>query len=198
MAKASRRRDGGKPEPAKSLDKMTPVHGADTTPKAAKFTPAVLGFIHAYDANGGNGTEAYLSIRPKVKRTTAATESHRLLRDPKIAGELEKLATARWKRLQMTGDEALGRVALDAKADIRDLYDADGELLKPHLWPDSIAQSVKGIRQTPFGPTVILNDSLAARKLVLEQTGKLKNPLAALGASLAELLAGPDEVETTK
>lgn len=89
----------------------------------------------------------------------------------------------------MDGDEALARVALDARADMRDLYDDNGQLLKPHQWPDSIANSVKAYKPGPNGDTVVLNDSLAARRVILEQTGKLKNPLAGM-ASLAKLLAG--------
>ena len=38
----------------------------------------------------------------------------------------------------MGGEQALARVALIASADIRDLYDAKGQILDPHLWPDGI------------------------------------------------------------
>jgi hypothetical protein len=69
------------------------------------------------------------------------------------------------------------------------LFDEGGKMLPVHRWPDSIARSVKAIRPTPEGWAVTLNDSLQARKLILEQTGKLKSPLAPI-ADLAKILAG--------
>ena len=41
-------------------------------------------------------------------------------------------------------------------------------------WPDSITMSVKAIQPGPFGTKIVLNDKLAARRIILEQTGKLK------------------------
>jgi hypothetical protein len=46
---------------------------------------------------------------------------------------------------------------------------------------------VKAIRPGPFGTAVIMNDSLAARRIILEQTGRLKQ-VAGVG-DLARLLA---------
>jgi hypothetical protein len=89
----------------------------------------------------------------------------------------------------MSGDEAAMLVACDARADIRELYDEKGALLPVHLWPDSVAHSVKAIRPGAFGTSVVLNDSLAARRLILMQTGKLKNSQAPVSA-LAAILAG--------
>jgi hypothetical protein len=90
----------------------------------------------------------------------------------------------------MKGDEALASISLDARADIRELFDEQGKLLNPRLWPDSVAHSVKAYRSGPFGPTVIMNDSLAARRIILEQSGELKSPAAAQASTLARILAG--------
>lgn len=156
---------------------------------APAFKPQIARFIREYDANGGNGTKAYRASHPENQsQQAAATGAHRLLINPQIAEELARLQEARFLRLQMTGDEALARVAMDARADIRELFDDEtGKLLPPHLWPDSIASSVKAVRADG---SVTLNDSLAARRMILEQAGKLKNPLGAVG-ELARLLAGP-------
>lgn len=144
--------------------------------------------MREYDGNGGNGTRAYLAVYPRGKSVTAAAVSaHQLLRIPKIRARLDELRAARFRRLQMDGDEALALVAGDARGDMRELFDEKGNLLPPHLWPDVVARSVKGYK---LGVSVTMNDSLHARRIVLEQTGKLKNPLAAAGVSLAKILAG--------
>ena len=89
----------------------------------------------------------------------------------------------------MQGDEALGRVACDARADIRLLFGEDNTLLPVHAWPANVAQSVKSIRPGAFGISITMNDSLTARRVILEVTGKLKNPLNGDG-DLAAILGG--------
>ena len=61
-------------------------------------------------------------------------------------------------------------------------------------WPDSIAVSVKAIQPWPFGTKVVLNDKLAALRIILEQTGKLKNSLSK-GRTPARILAGDFDPE---
>jgi phage terminase small subunit len=149
-----------------------------------------LTFVNHYVANGGNGTRAYLAAYPKCRSiVAAASNAYRLLKVPAVQAALAGVQEERWKQLHMTGDEALARIALDARADPRELYDDKNNLLPIRHWPDSVAQSVKSIRAGKDGITVVLNDSLAARRLIAEQTGKLKNPLAGVG-DLARLLAG--------
>lgn len=158
-------------------------------PRAA-LRPQLEAFVRHYDRNGGNGVLAYLASHPDcVSRKAAATGASLLLRRADIAGRVKALAEGRWKRLQMDGDEALGRVALDARADIRQLFDETGVLLPIHDWPDDVAQSVKALRPTKDGLVVTMNDSLAARRMILEQQGKLKNIGSGIG-ELARLLAG--------
>jgi phage terminase small subunit len=153
------------------------------------LTPQQEAFIREYDASG-NGTRAYMASHPECRSVAAAAvEAHRYLRKPKIKTRVDALSEARWKRLQMSGDEAAMLVACDARADIRELYDEKGVLLPVHLWPDSVARSVKAVRPGAFGTSVVLNDSLAARRIILEQAGRLKQPLAPV-ADLATLLAG--------
>jgi Terminase small subunit len=131
-----------------------------------------------------------LAAYPTCKsRAAAAAAASRLLRIVKVKEAIDALAAARWKRLAMTGDEAAALVANDARADVRQLFDENSKLLPVRDWPDSIARSVKAIRPGPFGTTIVLNDSLAARRIVLEQTGKLKTAVGG-GGDLARLLAG--------
>jgi hypothetical protein len=106
-----------------------------------------------------------------------------------IARRVDELAQVRFTKVAMSGEQAAALVAGDATADVRQLFDEAGKMLPVHEWPDSVARSVKAIRPTPEGWAVTLNDSLQARKLILEQTGKLKSPLAPI-ADLAKILAG--------
>jgi hypothetical protein len=102
---------------------------------------------------------------------------------------VDELRAARWKRLQMSGDEAMSLLAGDARADIRELYDEQGRLLPVRAWPDDVARSVRGIKPGPFGDTILLNDSKDARKFIAEQTGAAKSLAGGLDA-LAEAIKG--------
>jgi hypothetical protein len=121
-----------------------------------------------------------------------------MLRIAKVQTFIEQEQAARRKRLRMDADEALYLVSCDARADIRELFDADGHLLPMPQWPDSIAVSVKAIQPGPFGMKIVLNDKLAARRIILEQkqNGKLKNPHSS-GRTLARILAGDYEKAPT-
>lgn len=50
-------------------------------------------FTKAYAANGFNGTQAYLSVRPKVTYETAATAASVLLKKPEVQEALDLLLT---------------------------------------------------------------------------------------------------------
>jgi hypothetical protein len=86
-------------------------------------------------------------------------------------------------------------VSCDARADIRELFDDEGRLLPMSRSPDSIAVSVKAIHPGPFGTRIVRNDKLAARRMILEHIGKLKNPLRQAAGDLARILAGDVEDE---
>lgn len=165
---------------------------AASIPPPKRLPDQLEAFIHEYDANGGNGTQAWFATHPATKSYTAAASSAcNALKNPEIRRRLDALKAARYKRLQMNGDEALARVSLDARADVRELFDDAGKLMAPRLWPANVAQSVKAIRFADDGTPqlVTFNDSLVARRIILEQTGKLKNPLGGIN-ELARILAG--------
>jgi hypothetical protein len=132
-------------------------------------------FCLNYRANGFNATRAYMAAHPTCKLSTARTEGSRTLDNPNVLRWLERHVGEKWKRLQMSGDEALARVALDARADPRLLFDGTGKPLGPHLWPDAIANSVEAVEYREDGTfKVKLVAKGAARRTVLEVTGKVK------------------------
>lgn len=160
------------------------------TPKRKPpLPPDRAAFVRLYIANGGNGTRAYLAAYPNCKSLkAAASNAYKLLRSAEIQAAIDALQAEMWKQQGMGPEEVAALIAGDARADIRELYDEDGNLLPIREWPDSIARSVKAIRPGKDGTTVILNDSLAARRVIAEMTGKLKG--AATVGDLARLLSG--------
>lgn len=166
--------------------KARPPKRGDTLNTAQKT------FVHTYLANGFNATGAYLSAHPHASKATAMVEGHRTLRLPKIKAMLDREIDRRWRALQMTGDEVLGRLALAARADIRLAYDGHGKMLPVDQWPDDLVNSVNAIQTTDKGTRVQLASKMAAWRMIAEVTKKLK-PTGA--GQLARILAGDFEDE---
>ncbi len=146
----------------------------DASRDPSDLTPAQHQFALEYVCNGFNATAAYRAAHPNVTYATARMEGSRCLAHPCVRAFLDPQLQSRWKALQPDGDEALGRIALDARADLRLLFDEKGELLKPHEWPDDIANSIESVElRADGGVKVRLTGKLTARRIILEQTGKL-------------------------
>ena len=149
--------------------------GRTPTVPPGGLTVAQYAFALAYVGNGFNAAAAYRAAHPNVTNGTASVEGHRTLVNPKLRKHISERLDEHWKAEHMNGDEALARVAQDARADIRLLFDGQGELLKPHDWPDEIAGSVEAL-DVRTGK-VKLASKTTARRIILEQTGKLKTGL---------------------
>lgn len=132
-------------------------------------------FCLIYIANGFNATAAYKEAYPAASRRSARELGYRMLTKVDIRVFLATHMTDAWKALQMSGDEALARVAMAARADIRLLFDDEGNLLSPHRWPDEIAYSVEAFHSGGIGRWgVRLGDKLTALRMILEQTGYMR------------------------
>lgn len=129
-------------------------------------------FCLTYLENGFNATRAYMKAHPTVNYQVAQTEGWRNLRKPAIASWLRERMDLAWKPLAMSGDEALARIALMARADLRCLFDEAGRLKPPHRWPEEIAELVEAVEWEKG--KVRLASKSAALRTILEQTGKLK------------------------
>lgn len=146
-------------------------------------------FVLEYLANGYNATAAYRSVHPKCSQRTAEVEGSRTLRKPAVSAFIDQKRRERFRRLQMDGDEALARIALDARADLRKLFGQDGKILPPSQWTDEIANSVEVFELKPDGGIKVkLASKSAARRTILEQTGKLKSPVEGGISALARAL----------
>lgn len=155
----------------------------DPTPEVpAELKAEHKHFILEYLANGYNATAAYAQAYPNAKRSTAGVEGFRLLKDPRIKAVIEKEERARWRRRKMDGDEALALISDIARADIRDCFDEQGQLLPVAHWPKRIRLCVRSVTKD----RVVLYDAQRAREVMATHSGKLK-PEATGGASLATL-----------
>ena len=151
-------------------------------------------FVLEYLGNGYNATAAYARAHPNVTRATAAVEGWRLLRNPNIAKVLKREEARRWKALEMNGEEAVALISATARADVAEAYDEAGHILPVRQWPKRLRMAVKSVKDGQ----VTLQDSLRARQLIAEMTGRLKTPEAELGkglASLAKVLTGDFDPE---
>jgi hypothetical protein len=148
-------------------------------------------FALEYLANGYNATAAYRPVYPKCSQRTAEVNGSRLLRKAEVAAFIEWERRARVKRLHMDADEALMRVSLDARADLRKLFDATGHLIEPQYWLDDIANSVESFERKKDGSfKVKLASKTMARRTILEQTGTLRSPVEGGMSALGRALRG--------
>lgn len=179
--------------PARTTTRSDPP--AKLPHEEADLTAAQYEFCLAYLANGFNATAAVRAAYPDVTSdvTIRAMGSENLTK-PNIRAFLAPKMQDHWKALQMDGEEALARVALDARADLRGLYDADGKALHPKDWPDDLANSIEAVDLKEDGTyKVKLTNKGQARRTILEQTGKIKSPLAeSVDALAAAILADRD------
>jgi phage terminase small subunit len=147
-------------------------------------------FATAYLSNGFNAKQAYRSVHAEATDSTCATEGFGYLNKPHVKAHISRCVTKVFEERAMSGAEALGRLAQDAKSDVRELFDERGQVLLPHQWPETIANSVERFELTKDGMRVTLVSKLQARRTILELTGKLKSPMAEELSVLARALRG--------
>lgn len=156
-------------------------------------------FIESLIANP-NVTRAYMRAYPTSTAASACASGHRLLRNALVKEAVELGRSKRLDRYGMDADEAMKRIALIGRADIRELFDERGAMLSVSQWPVEIALAVKGFKRTERGTAVSFDSRLAALKLIAAAGGKLSSPVKAK-TSLADLLmahAQPEDVVRKK
>ncbi|MEQ1870680.1 MAG: terminase small subunit [Vicinamibacterales bacterium] len=141
-------------------------HSRELTPREALFVIKVLELE--------NQTEAYLRAGYRCSRRTARVNAARLLTKASVQTALAIARLDRLKAAEMTADDAMRRLSVLARADIRRLFGSDDQLLPPGLWPEDIAQCVKSIRQRSWGIEVLLHDKLRALELIATAGGRIR------------------------
>ena len=80
-----------------------------------------------------NATQAAISAGYSEK--TAGSQGHDLLKKPEIQKEIATNVAERSERTKVDADWLLKRLALEADADLNDLYSEDGGLKPVNQWP---------------------------------------------------------------
>lgn len=103
-----------------------------TTPNENGLTEKQQRFVDEYLLD--------LNIRQAATRAgysekTAPSIGNRLLKNPKVKAEIDRRIRERSERTQIDSDWVLKRLALEADADLGDLFDEDGNLRPMQEWP---------------------------------------------------------------
>ena len=138
--------------------------------------PEHANFVHEYVANGGNGTQAYRSAYLKAKETTAATESYRLLRIPKIRSAIQSEFARQFKERDKEFSKGItfNLIRDICHANIFDIIDIEGDTMRikdPKSLPLNIQRLVKSVK-------VIEKETEQGRQVTHEVT--LKDSMKAL------------------
>ena len=96
------------------------------TPKQQRFVEEYLVDLNATQA----------AIRAGYSRKTAGATGHENLRKPEIAAAVSAAQAARANKVGIDAEWVLRRLAIEADADIADIYDGQGNLRHPTKWPD--------------------------------------------------------------
>lgn len=80
-------------------------------------------FIDMYFINGLNQTRAYMSVYPDADYPAARSSASRLITNANVRAEIERRLTQH----ALTANEALARLANEARGDLADVFTDDGE-----------------------------------------------------------------------
>lgn len=108
---------------------------ADLTPKQQAFVQEYLVDLNATQA----------AKRAGYKGKNLDKVGSELLGKTRVKAEIQAAMDKRSERTEITQDKVLGEIAKLAFADIRKVFDQNGNLLPVHMLPDEIAGSVSSI-----------------------------------------------------
>jgi phage terminase small subunit len=97
-----------------------------------KFTAKQKAFIREY-LKDLNATQA--ALRAGYSERTAKRIGSENFAKPPIKQEIEKALAKRAEKTEVSAEWLLKRLAAEASADVRDLYNEDGTLKSVHDWP---------------------------------------------------------------
>ena len=165
--------------------------------KNNEYTDAVGGstgweeeVVAEFIRNGGHRVNAIISKHPKSSRWTKASIasfSSKFFYQPKIIRMVKEFKKEIMFKLAVSEADILQEAACIAHSDLIDMFDEDGDMLKPYLWPKNFRAAVASLELGERGDVVkfkLWDKSAAQEKLfkhlgLYEKDNNQRNPLAA-------------------
>lgn len=137
-----------------------------------------------------NATEAYMRAAPgKVSRSTARVNGHRLLQAPAMQALIKDECDRRLNEAGVTVQQTLEKLRQCLMYDVRQLFDpATGDLKPMAEWPDDVAASVVGVKDTQWGREIKLVDKVAALEKAMKYHGLFNENNKQKGEAIAEVM----------
>lgn len=132
----------------------------------AKHETFALAFIRT-----NNKTKAALAAG--YSEATARQSGCRLSKEPLVAARIAELRSAQFTAMQMENNEILGRIAAQARSNIRSVFDDEGKLRPIHEMTEDEAFAIQEIRETVTPGTKGQPDTVV-------RTVKMRDPTQAL------------------
>lgn len=112
-----------------------------------------------------NATQA--AIRAKYSKKSAYSIGEENMRKPEIAKSIQAEMDKRGKRTEITADKVLQELAKLGFADIRNVFNENGQLLPVHMLPPEVAASISSIE-------VVTTRIPGSDPVEVEHTSKIK------------------------
>jgi hypothetical protein len=151
------------------------------------LSPMELLFVEAFVGPAQfRAAKAYELAGYKTTGASCRANASRMLTRERVASAVAAKLSARVKALRiMDGDEALEGISTMARVDVRKLFPPDHQIAK---LPDDVADAIKSVTPTKYGPRIELYDKLRARELMAKAAGRLKETVT-VEHTLEDILA---------
>lgn len=104
-------------------------------------------FILAVIECGGNGTRAYKMVYPSVKNSTAATNSHKLLKNTYISAAVSEMFEQIWDDRKSQIGQTFKNILDIANADIRDIVKYEDGIMEVKNFSETDTRALQSISQ---------------------------------------------------
>lgn len=141
--------------------------------ESAVLDPWVENFCWAYVLNGGNGQDAYLKAKPKVKDTTARVESSKLLTIPAVCDRIAAIQQENRRRWAVTADDVIEFHGRTLKTDRRLFFRDNGSRIPVHELPDDLAAIVDLESTYSKDAGVVLLPAIASRQKAADALSRI-------------------------
>ena len=157
------------------------------------INPKKLRFIDEYLLNGGNAYAAAVSAgyAPNSARKTA----DRMLADPLVQETVQNRLAKERMKYGITKDRLIQELTCIALSDPKDMYNADGSLMRIADMPEHARRAIGGIRMQfnkagAAVPEILLRDKIAAITTIAKMLGYNEPDKINVSGQIAQLPEG--------